>query len=186
MLSVIIPTHQSERALVETLGPLVAGATAGLVREVILADGGSRDDTAAVADVAGCRLLPSEGPLADRLRAAVVEARAPWLLFIRPGTVLENAWPADAGHFIHRTANRDQAAVFRRGQMRSPWREAFALLAASLGVRAHPKQGLLIAKRFYDCLGGHPKCADPEIGLLLRIGRSRTITLNSRALAEYT
>ncbi|KAB2881843.1 MAG: glycosyl transferase, partial [Pseudorhodoplanes sp.] len=35
MISVIIPTHESERLLVRTLACLVPGATAGLVREVI-------------------------------------------------------------------------------------------------------------------------------------------------------
>ena len=57
MLSAIIATHESERALVPTLAALVPGAMAGLVREVIVADGGSRDATAEVADVAGCRFM---------------------------------------------------------------------------------------------------------------------------------
>lgn len=184
MLSVIIPTRNSERPLVATLAPLVAGATAGLIREVILADGGSQDDTAAVADVAGCRLLALEGSLAERLRAAAAAAQGPWLLFVRPGTVLEAAWTADAGHFIHKTGNSEKTAVFRRGPMQPAWREALALLAGSLGARARPEQGLLIAKRFYQELGGHPTAADPEAALLRRIGRARTMTLTSRALAE--
>ena len=57
MLSVIIATLDSERALVPTLAALVPGATAGLISEVLLADGGSADDTATVADVAGCNFM---------------------------------------------------------------------------------------------------------------------------------
>ena len=57
MLSVVIATHDSERALLPTLAALVAGAAAGVVREVIVADAGSRDATAAIADAAGCRVL---------------------------------------------------------------------------------------------------------------------------------
>ncbi|MEA2873185.1 MAG: hypothetical protein QOH67_3161, partial [Hyphomicrobiales bacterium] len=45
MFSVIVATYDSERALVPTLAALVPGATAGIVREVIVADGGSRDET---------------------------------------------------------------------------------------------------------------------------------------------
>ena len=45
MFSIIIATHDSERALVPTLAALVPGATAGIVREVIVADGNSRDQT---------------------------------------------------------------------------------------------------------------------------------------------
>ena len=59
MFSIIIPTHDSERALVPTLAALVPGATAGIVREVIVADGGSRDETEQVADIAGCRVSSS-------------------------------------------------------------------------------------------------------------------------------
>ena len=40
MISVIIATKDSERALVSTLGALVPGAAAGAVREVIVADAG--------------------------------------------------------------------------------------------------------------------------------------------------
>ena len=43
MLSVIIATLNSERPLVATLAALVPGATAGLVSEVLIADGGSGD-----------------------------------------------------------------------------------------------------------------------------------------------
>ena len=53
-----------------TLAALVPGATAGIVREVIVADGGSRDDTEQVADIAGCRFLSSVEPLGARLKAA--------------------------------------------------------------------------------------------------------------------
>ena len=59
MFSIVIATHDSERALVPTLAALVPGATAGIVREVIVADGGSRDKTEEVADIAGCRFFVS-------------------------------------------------------------------------------------------------------------------------------
>ena len=94
MLSVIIVTIDSERALVPTLAALVPGATSGLISEVIVADGGSRDDTAAVADAAGCNFRVFDGPLGRRLKTAAAAARAPWLLFLRPGTILDAAWTA--------------------------------------------------------------------------------------------
>ena len=45
MLSVVIATQESERTLVPTLSALVPGVVAGMVREVIVADAGSRDAT---------------------------------------------------------------------------------------------------------------------------------------------
>ncbi len=92
MLSVVIATHDSERALLPTLAALVAGAAAGIVREVIVADAGSRDATAAIADGAGCRVLVSAQPRGARLKAAAEAARAPWLLFLRPGVVPDATW----------------------------------------------------------------------------------------------
>src|SRR4249919_1741308 len=71
MLSVVIPTRNSERALVPTLAMLVPGVMASAVREVIIADGGSSDETREVADFAGCALIASDAPLAQRLRDAV-------------------------------------------------------------------------------------------------------------------
>ena len=71
MLSVIIRDARIRSApLVPTLAALVPGATAGLISEVLVADGGSQDDTAAVADVAGCNFLMLEGRLARRLKTA--------------------------------------------------------------------------------------------------------------------
>ena len=88
MLSVIIATKDLERALVPTLGALVSGATAGVISEVMIADGGSGDDTAAVAEVAGCNFFVLDGTTARRLKTAAGKARARWLLFLRPGTLL--------------------------------------------------------------------------------------------------
>src|SRR3972149_5743616 len=85
MLSVIIATHESERTLVPTLAALVAGAAAGLLGEVIVADAGSRDATAEIADIAGCRIISSNAPLGTRLKAAAGRTRTPWLLFLRAG-----------------------------------------------------------------------------------------------------
>src|SRR5271170_3213919 len=85
MLSVIIPTRNSDRILVPTLSALVSGATAGIITEVLIADAGSQDETAAVADIAGCNLIVVEGSLGRRLKAAAGKARAPWLMFLPPG-----------------------------------------------------------------------------------------------------
>jgi hypothetical protein len=179
MLSVIIATQDSERALVPTLAALVSGATAGLISEVLVADGGSRDDTAAVAEIAGCNFMAMDGGTARRLKGAAAKARAPWLLFLRPGTILDEPWIRDAQRFMERASRTDSAAVFRRGApAQSSLREALSMLATALGGRPRPEQGLLIGKEFYASLGGHAEpAADPETDLLRRIGRRRIVRL---------
>jgi glycosyltransferase involved in cell wall biosynthesis len=184
MLSVIIPTLDCERALVPALAALVSGATDGLVREVLLADGGSQDDTGIVADVAGCKFLKLDRPLGERLRAAAAAARAPWLLFLHPGIILDTPWISETRRFIELTRDSERAAVFRRGAVApSPLREALAQAMAALGAKPRPEQGLLISRRFYDALGGHRTDAvDPETDLIRRIGRKRVVRLATAAM----
>jgi glycosyltransferase involved in cell wall biosynthesis len=185
MLSVIIATLDSERALVPTLAALVPGATAGLISEVLLADGGSSDDTATVADVAGCNFMTVKGPLGKRLKAAAAKARAPWLMFLQPGIILDAPWVGEARYFTEQAPANTQAAVFQPGApAQSPWRQAWLSLATALGAGPRPEQGLIVSKLFYAAIGGHAESvADPETDLLRRIGRRRIVTLSTSALA---
>jgi glycosyltransferase involved in cell wall biosynthesis len=189
MLSVIIPTLNSERVLALTLSVLIPGAVSGLVREVTVADGGSTDRTLMIADGAGCAVQASRAPLGRRLHAAAAAARSPWLLFLRPGTVLEPSWLDEATHFINEaelSGNFRTAAVFRKSvsaQARQPViLEALALLTFGVLRRVHPDQGLLIGAGLYKEVGGHREAAaDPEADLLVRIGRRRILMLRSGA-----
>jgi glycosyltransferase involved in cell wall biosynthesis len=184
MLSVIIATLDSERPLVPTLAALVPGATAGLISEVLVVDGGSRDDTVAVADIAGCNFQVVEGSLPRRLKAGAAAARAPWLLFVRPGTILDAGWPGEASRFLDQAAPNPRVAIFRRGIPGQPaFRDALSLIvAAAFGANPGAEQGLVISKHFYHQLGGHSEnAADPEADLLRRIGRRRTVVLATSA-----
>ena len=189
MLSVVIATHDSERALLPTLSALVAGAGAGIVREVIVADAGSADATAAIADAAGCHFLSFALPRGARLKAAAQAARAPWLMFLVPGTVPDATWVDETRRFIEQAELRGcagtYAAVFRPGSaaFRPALIEALALLWASLGGGPSAGQGLLIAKGLYDSIGGHRDVGEPERDLARRLGRRRLVMLRSGALA---
>jgi hypothetical protein len=185
VISVVIGTHDSEVMLVTTLAALVPGAVAGVVREVIVADGGSMDETERVADVAGCRFIASPEPLGARLSAAAATARADWLLFLQPGSVLGSRWIDEVQRFMHKTA-RDgspaRAAVFRPRHSGSRMGAMLNQLASALGARPRPDQGLLIAKPHYDAIGRHhADRTDPEVDLLRRVGRRRIEILRSRA-----
>jgi glycosyltransferase involved in cell wall biosynthesis len=188
MLSVVIATQDSERALVPTLSALVPGAVAGVVREVIVADAGSRDASTTIADGAGCRVLKSTATRGARLKAAAHTARAPWLLFLRPGIVPDATWIDETRRFIEETELRGcagtHAAVFRAASatFRPALIEALALLRAALGARPDASQGLVIAKTLYDALGGHRDIEAPERDLIYRLGRRRTVLLRAGAI----
>jgi glycosyltransferase involved in cell wall biosynthesis len=188
MLSVVIATHDSERALLPTLSALVAGAAAGLVREVIVADAGSADATAAIADAAGCRLLSFALPRGSRLKTAAQAARAPWLMFLVPGTVPDATWVDETRRFTEQAELRgcagSYAAAFRPGSaaFRPTLIEALSLLWVSLGAGPSASQGLLIAKSLYDALGGHRDVGEPERDLARRLGRRRIVLLRTGAV----
>ncbi|MCF8477521.1 MAG: glycosyltransferase, partial [Pseudolabrys sp.] len=59
--------------------------------------------------------------------------------------------------------------------------EVLALIRVAVGGGARPDQGLLIARPFYDALGGHPGDADAEAAMLRRIGRRRLAMLAASA-----
>jgi len=188
MLTAIIATHESERALVPTLAALVPGAAAGLIAEVVVADAGSRDATAEVADIAGCRFMASSAPIGTRLRAAANSTRTPWLLFLRAGTVPQPGWIEATDSFIQATElleGAGRAAVFRppgaADLMRPGFAELVSLLRVAFGGGPRPEQGLLIAKRFYEDIGGHPDSADAEAALLRRLRRRRVAMLTPTA-----
>ncbi len=189
MLSVIIPTLNCERALASTLAMLVPGAVSGMVREVVLADGGSTDATLEVADAAGCSVLTSVAPLGERLNAAAAAARSPWLMFLRAGTLLDATWLDETARFIDEaelSGDPEIAAAFRKSvSARAAYPaivEAMSLLRFALFGGALPDQGLLIGAAFYQRIGGHREtAADPEADLLTRIGRRRLVMLRSGA-----
>jgi glycosyltransferase involved in cell wall biosynthesis len=184
MLSVIIATHESERALVPTLAALVPGAAAGLIGEVVIADAGSRDATADVAEIAGCRFISSSDPLGGRLNAAATSTRSPWLMFLRAGAVPQPGWIDAADHFMQSTEVLEgaaRAAVFRPpgavDHLRPTLGEVFALLRSAWGSGPGPDQGLLISRPLYETVGGHPPGANAETALLYRLGRRRIAML---------
>jgi len=187
MLSVIIPTEGIEQPTVATLAALVPGAAAGVVREVLLVDRSDNGVIERVADVAGCRFLRFEGTRAAALAAGAKQARSPWLMFLRPGAVLDTGWIEETTQFIQGVAlsGRQRAGIFRYA--RSPYadtglRDRFHALARKItGPLAD--QGLLIARDHYERIGGYaPDARRAEARLLRQLGRSSRTMLRSRIM----
>lgn len=184
MLSVIISTKNSERSLVPTLSALVPAAAAGLLTEVVVADAGSRDATADVADIAGCRFTSSTEALGIRLKAAAATVRSPWVMFLRAGAVPQPGWIEAADHFIQTTGlqgDTGRAAIFRlsgpTNAVGPGFAELLAVLRSAIARGPRPEQGLLIARRLYDAIGGHSAGDDAEVAILRRLGRQRLVVL---------
>jgi|SRR5581483_5425367 len=187
MITVVIPTLNSERVLVPALAALVPGSAQGLLREVVLADGGSTDETEKIADIAGCAFHKGPHDPGARLRAAAHAARGNWLMFMDSAAVLEEGWTRELRAFIEKAerlgVTERRVAAFKlafEGLGLKP-RLAEAAVAArrALGMRPRAEQGLLISKRFYQSLGGHRDGGRAQERLLARIGRRRIVTLRA-------
>jgi glycosyltransferase involved in cell wall biosynthesis len=116
MISVVIPTLNSERQLVPTLSALVAGSAEGLLREVVLADGGSTDATARIADAAGCDFRSGPAGEMERLKEVAASVRGSWLLILQPVSAPEEGWTREVAKFVEsaeRAGQGTRAAAFR-------------------------------------------------------------------------
>src|SRR5262249_42255899 len=142
--------------------------------------------------MAGCEIITSHASLAARLREASRKARASWIMFLRPGVVLDATWVDEVERFVQRAEAVGiidaPAAAFRavaaHGLTRPLLAEAWSSLRLALGGNIAPEQGLIIPKVLYERIGRHRDVKDPEGDLLSRLGRRRIALLRSRAWAS--
>ncbi|TPM09573.1 MULTISPECIES: glycosyltransferase [unclassified Mesorhizobium] len=133
MLTVLIETHNDEEGLARTLATLIGGAVEGVVREVIVCDTGSTDQTHRVAEHAGCQYAT------DGVAAAIRHAKGDWLLLLEPGARLVDGWIDEV---VAHTARQTMAARFSRTRAgRAPF------LARIFSGNRALADGLLISKR---------------------------------------
>lgn len=183
MISVVIPTLNAAATLQRTLAPLVPAAVDALVREVVVADGGSTDDTLALAEDAGARIIATERGRGVQLAAGCAAAKGPWLLVLHADTELGDGWAQVAADHIARRA--DRAGYFRFALDDSSararlWEQGVALRASALGL-PYGDQGLLISKRLYDQVGGfRPLPLMEDVDLVRRL-KGRLVQLAAKA-----
>jgi len=194
MLSIIIPTLNAQEGLSNCLSALVSATVSGLVRQVVVVDGGSTDATAEIADMAGATLITAPPGRGGQLRAGAEAAKQDWLLFLHGDTVLEAGWEAEVSTFLEqveqgRFGGRNVAAAFRFALddfgPGARWLEYMVRLRCSLFRLPYGDQGLLIPKAFYVELGGYPDVPLMEdVALVRKIGWRRMTLLRSRAITS--
>src|SRR5882757_828790 len=96
MISVVIPTLNSERLLPRCFDSLIPAAVRGVVREVIVSDSGSNDGTLAIADATGAHIVHARKGRGAQLAEGARIAKSDWLLFLHPETSLEPGWEVEA------------------------------------------------------------------------------------------
>ncbi|MBL8546696.1 MAG: glycosyltransferase [Hyphomonadaceae bacterium] len=185
-ISVIIPTHDSARQLPRVLAPLVDGMGEGLIREVIVSDGGSADETLEIGDAAGCVLIRGEAGRAKQLIAGAACAKGKWLLFLYPQTALARGWTDEVRMFLQFSEARKRAATFKLAFDDKSAKSAlfWARLRAKAMNMPRGDQGLLISRFLYDGLNGYRDMAHEDVEFARRIGAKRLMFLETEAVTS--
>jgi rSAM/selenodomain-associated transferase 2 len=185
-LSIIIPTFNAMPRLVDCLSALVSGVACGLVRELIVVDATSTDQTAHLAADMGCQLIPITPEQRGRgaqLQVGGKAAVGEWLLFLHADSVMQAGWEEDI--LRHLSMSPSDAAYFTLAfdqDGAGPRRVAgLANLRARVFGLPYGDQGLLISRALYDSVGGFGNLALMEdVNLVRRLGKSRMRALQSR------
>jgi rSAM/selenodomain-associated transferase 2 len=154
-ISVVIPTLNEEESLPETVRRAKANSE---VCEIIVVDGGSRDNTRAVAERLGCRVLASPAGRGGQMRLGAAQARGDVVLLLHADTWL----PPEAGRAVLESL-RDPSVV--AGGFWKTFRDGTWLMRGSrfrcglrlwLGRRILGDQGMFIRREVLERIGGVP------------------------------
>jgi rSAM/selenodomain-associated transferase 2 len=152
---VIIPTLNANDTLPGCLATLMEGLDAGLIRELIVSDGGSRDATGATAQAWGAEVLHGVPSRGGQLRRGCAIARGDWLLVLHADTQLAPGWTKPVRAHLARSEAAWFRLSFAGGGVRAGFVAAWANLRSRLGL-PYGDQGLLIRRSLYERVGGYP------------------------------
>ena len=184
-LGVVIPALNAASSIGETLERLSAGRDRFQL-DIVVADGGSHDDTLAIAQRHGARVITTPPGRGGQLAAGAAAVAGEWLLFVHADTRLEDDWVSVVAGFVQRPENAERAGYFRlifddtapaarRLERIVAWR------ARRFGL-PYGDQGLLLSRGLYDALGGFkPLPLMEDVDLVRRLGRSRLVALPASA-----
>ncbi|MDE4131817.1 TIGR04283 family arsenosugar biosynthesis glycosyltransferase [Phaeobacter sp. QD34_3] len=157
-ISIVIPTLNCEGELPKCLEALMEGLSAGLIRELIVTDGGSTDQTCAMARQVGAEVLTGPPSRGGQLRRGCQAAAGEWLLILHADSRLMPGWSEVVAQHLEEGQGRPAyfRLAFRALGIRPALVAGWANLRSRLFGLPYGDQGLLIRRGDYDASGGYP------------------------------
>jgi rSAM/selenodomain-associated transferase 2/rSAM/selenodomain-associated transferase 1 len=185
-MSVIIPTFNEQvyisKAMASAMN-LAAWRTAGIDVEVIVADGGSRDDTVRQAQKAGAKVIETTMGRAVQQNAGARLAAGDVLLFLHADTLLPEDYPLHVFETLMDPSVALGAFQFRTDD--SSW--GMRLIEKSVRLRStllkmpYGDQAFFMKKKTFERVGGFPNVPIAEDLFMARqLGRLGRIFLASK------
>lgn len=171
-LSIIIPTLDAQSGLERSLPALAEGLTAGLIRDLVISDGGSSDATLRIAEAAGAVVVRGGASRGGQLRRGAEAAGGDWFFFVHADTVLPPGW-VDAVQ-AHLASGRPAWCPMRfdHGGIPAVLVAAWANLRARLLPLPYGDQTLLISRSEYTRVGGFPdQVLMEDVAIARKLGR---------------
>ena len=186
-VSVVIPTLNAGTSIMPTLASLVEASAEGLVGQVVIADGGSTDGIAEIAEEVGADFITAPAGRGNQLRAGAEAARGTWLLFLHADTVPLDGWSQQVARHIER--HGDKAAHFRlrfdSDRRYARWTEGWTNIRARWLKLPFGDLGLLISRALYDEIGGFEAIPLMEdVAIILAAGRKRLRELPATVITD--
>ena len=183
-ISVVIPVLNAQTTLPACAAALIEGIEAGLIREMIVSDGGSDDDTRQIAEELGALWVEGAASRGGQLKRGCAAAKGAWLLILHADTQLEAGWSnvarthlssEKAGYFKLEFDTDGGAARFVAG---------WANMRSKIFGLPYGDQGLLISRVLYDEVGGFRDMALMEDVAIARALKGRLAVLNAKAITS--
>jgi hypothetical protein len=160
------------------------GVAEGLIRELVVADGGSTDATVPIARALGAGIVDGTGGAGSLVARGVAAARGEWGMILLATTALDPGWSAVVRRHVEEA--HDGAVCFRLHARGTGLASVIAAAAARMRARltGHPRaeQGLLAPRALL--LEARPASAN-RAGVPLRLrGRVRELPAGLRPIPD--
>ena len=182
----IIPTLNAADTLPGLVEQLHASA---IVKEIIVVDGGSSDDSVCIAKAAGARVIETMRGRGLQLAGGAAAALGEWLLFLHADCQLEPDFETAVRAFLATQAADARAGYFDFAvddtAPAARWLESIVAWRCRVLALPYGDQGLLISRSLYRAVGGFaPLPLMEDVDLVRRLGRRRLARIGARCISS--